>query len=383
MSILGKLNLAETLMRNGWVSHSINVLNELDVTQLSELEIERRLSIFKLSETASANLSTTDYPISIFGDRILSSLHFRELPDRELKKQAFKQGVDYIDIETSSQCNRKCHYCTNSTLDRISDNKFLDVSVLENILKELAEIDYDKELHFVGYNEPLMHRESIVNVVRIASKILPNAKIVIFTNGDYLDYDYLNELIDAGVDRLNISVHLAPGAAYNSEEIIDRIFKLSTKLRVTPVLKQFVKKREIYFSLLGSAIELEIFQRDYSNVGHDRGGLLDVQIKKTRTAACTSPLKQFIVGYTGTILPCCALVGDDPRHNTCIVGDAFKESIFDIYAGKKYIEWRKGLASLKPKEGACKYCNAECDTPDNTDPNRYQIIDFALSKMGA
>lgn len=385
MSISAELSLAALLMEKGWVSHAINMLHEIKKQPLDAAQSHMVEELAAQTGTQPRNLSLHSFPIAMYGDRMLSSLHFTELEDRELKKIAFKHGVDYIDIETSSQCNRRCHYCTNSTLDRISNNRFLTPATLKKVLEELAEIDYDKELHFVGYNEPLMHRESIVESVRLATQLLPNAKRVIFTNGDYLNREYLLELIDAGVSKLNISVHLAPGAPYNEGAILDRIFRMAKKLQLVPVLTNFSKDVEIYFQLVGTAIEINIFQRDYSNVGHDRGGLLHLNDEKkhVRTAACSNPLKQFIVGYKGTVLPCCALVGDDDRHQSCIVGDASQESIFDIYTGKQFIGWRKAMLSLEEKKGVCSTCNAECGTFENTDANRYELISSALTNLSA
>ena len=65
---------------------------------------------------------------------IISTLHFSVLDDDRLKREAFRQAVYYIDVETSSQCNRKCLYCPNSVNDRLSANQFMDDTVFVSFI---------------------------------------------------------------------------------------------------------------------------------------------------------------------------------------------------------------------------------------------------------
>ncbi len=141
---------------------------------------------------------------------VLSTLHLQENHDPVLKREAFKQAVNHVYIETSSQCNRRCSYCPNNQNDRISNNYFMDDEIYNRILSELALINYSKEFHFVGYNEPLMHIDNLLGRIEQARAALPLATIVVFSNGDYLSSSKLDALTAAGMNGLVLAVHLAP-----------------------------------------------------------------------------------------------------------------------------------------------------------------------------
>jgi len=308
-------------------------------------------------------------PIAEIGNKFLSNLHLQVQKDKELQKEAFKTGVNYIDIETSSQCNRVCNYCTNSVNDRLSKNFFISSEIFNSVINQLAMIDYSHALHFVGYNEPLMHKEHIINCINIARKKLPNAQLSIFTNGDYLDYDYFKELESTGLNKLVISIHLAPGKIYNEGEILERILQLSNKLQLDPILRSSIRRESISFELLGSKMNVTMSQKNYNSVGHNRGGLLETTATKvqSRISACTLPFNQFIIGYTGKVMPCCVLVHDDINHQNSIVGDCNNSSIFEIYTNEVFTSWRKGLLNLNPKSGPCKSCTGALDWPIHND----------------
>jgi hypothetical protein len=63
-----------------------------------------------------AALPQVDHQVfGIFLDSVITNLHFVPITDRTLAREAFRQAVRWIEIETSSQCNRRCAYCPNSS----------------------------------------------------------------------------------------------------------------------------------------------------------------------------------------------------------------------------------------------------------------------------
>ena len=73
-------------------------------------------------------------------------------------KANFKEALKLIEIEIFSFCNRKCWFCPNSSVDRISETTFMDEDVYLGLIKQLQEIDYSGELTYSRYNEPLAYR---------------------------------------------------------------------------------------------------------------------------------------------------------------------------------------------------------------------------------
>ena len=52
----------------------------------------------------------------------------------------------------------------------------------------------------------------LLEAIRAAKRIIPKAKININTNSDYLNKEYIQELLDAGVDNLALQAYLRNGA---------------------------------------------------------------------------------------------------------------------------------------------------------------------------
>jgi MoaA/NifB/PqqE/SkfB family radical SAM enzyme len=374
------MNISIFLFNNFWLSPALEFClqakkiakSDEEITKCKALELDIRNSI----NEGYVDFSKTDKIISINNGSILSTLSFQYIDNENIKKSLFKQSVTYINVETSSQCNRKCQYCPNSFNDRFTTNKFMDKTVYTNLLLQLAEINYSNTLNFVGYNEPLMHREDILANIKLARKLLPNADLTIFTNGDYLNKDYLQDLCDAGLSTLRISVHDSPGSKYDQIAVIDRIYRLSRKLERPPLLEVFNKNTYVRFKLLHQKMNITIFQNDYDNYGNNRGGVLDDIGQSTeykRISACNFPLYHFIIGYEGKVVPCCVMVPDENVQNN-FVGDISKSSIFDVYAGKNYVDWRRSTLNLSPKTGPCANCNEDSEVACNKDATIYNKI---------
>jgi len=338
------------------------ILNETE-----QEELIRNLSNYATSD--HVDLSAISRPLAIFKGKMLGTMHFQTNLSSIAKQHAFKAGVNYIDVETSSQCNRICNYCPNSIHDRRTSNSFMEWDVYEKLIKELAEISYSETLNFVGYNEPLMHKEDLIDRVSRARELLPGATLNVFSNGDYLSREVVDRLHLAGVDALVISVHMAPNASYKDGEVLERIAKTAKVLQLTAHLREAKAGSYMNFDLVGAPIKIAISQANYNEVGHYRGGSVETVLlpKKPRTAACSLPFNQFIIAHNGNVLPCCTLVGDIPEHSSHVVGNIEDQSIFDIYSGESYVKWRTHTLNLREKQGPCKYCSGEQSNPEHVD----------------
>ena len=134
-------------------------------------------------------------------------------------KEILKENINSIEIETHSYCNRQCWFCPNSIVDRHSENKELDEKLFLKIINELSEIKYSNNIHFHRFNEPLSAKELILKRIRQTKEILPNAKIGIFTNGDYLTTEYLDDLSEVGISYMIMSYYLKYNEEFNIEQL--------------------------------------------------------------------------------------------------------------------------------------------------------------------
>lgn len=372
----------QTLLRSGWIAEAHEILTQLvPLGYVIDEALNQRICEARRAPSAEQTKLAPHRPVGCLDNGIvLSSLHFSTHLTEAQKKAAFKSSVRKIDVETSTQCNRKCSYCSNSLHDRRSFNKYMPDAMFERLVTELSSIDYSGQLSFVGHNEPLMHADDIGQRLSFARPRLPNARIAVFSNGDYLDAEILKALEDGGVDDLNLTVHTAPGKTYDECAAMQRMFDTARKLGLKPSIEEFLKGIKVHVALAGSKMNVTIRAADMQTVGHNQGGGVPgagLQVQG-RTDPCTESLFGFIVGHTGNVHPCSLVVADIPQHAHCVMGNLGEASIFDIYTGAKFIDWRRQLLTEGPKCAPCSACPCNTkETPGNWSDMVHQAMELA------
>ena len=269
------------------------------------------------------------------------------------KKRAFKDSVDYIDFETSSMCNRVCNYCPNSLVDRRSHNIVIGNDVFAKVITELAEIDYNRIISLSGHNEPLADRD-ILTKIAIVRNTLRVVQIIVYSNGDYLTRPYLEELRAAGLNNLEMSIHMQPGEAYSTDACVDRVLKMAARLNIdNPQISPYASGVMAVLPFEGMSVRM--FQNDYETNGYDWAGLVkrDMPI---RTAPCSHPIRTFTIRYNGNVMPCCLFVGDHQDLENFVCGNVKEQSIFDIYSGEKLVKMRRHVFAVGDKLPPCNTC---------------------------
>jgi radical SAM protein with 4Fe4S-binding SPASM domain len=356
----GILDYANKIYACGWSAEAYRIYKKvadlalpLDETKYREIT-QAYLALDPLTEDIRPFR-----PLAKIGqNQFFSGLHLTsDLTDYQ-KRIAFKSAVRKIDVETSTQCNRRCRYCSNSIHDRRSANKFIDDAVFDRLIGDLAEIDYAGRLAFVGHNEPLMHFENLSGRIAAARAKLPHAEIVIFSNGDHLNGDVFTKIEELGVDVLLLTMHMSPEKVYDECDALQRIFDIAKKIHLSPRIDTFIHNVKFEMSLTGSRVKVELRHANMLKYGHSQGGALkDVgEQVHDRTETCLEPYFAFIVGHRGDVHPCSLLVADTPEHESTIVGNLHTASIFDIYCGEKFTAWRRSRITSDPKPQPCASC---------------------------
>ena len=157
-----------------------------------------------------------------------NSNHFKIHP--KAARALFADSVNRVEIEISSFCNRVCSYCPNSFIDRRALREKMSDELFSSIIGQLAEIDWNGILTFHRYNEPMSDRDYLISRMREARTKLPRAALTIFTNGDYLNEDYLRELYAAGCRNICATIHIEP-AEYSDEKAMALLEKRLRELK--------------------------------------------------------------------------------------------------------------------------------------------------------
>ncbi len=299
---------------------------------------------------------------------------FEPIRDRKLAKLVFKRSVGRVEIETHSYCNRRCSYCPNVVGDRLGPNLRMDEALYSLITDNLGEIGYEKNFVLQGYNEPLYDRIILDRIAEARSK-MPKAKIMIYTNGDYLKPSYVEELADAGLSYMHVSIHLKQGDEFTDVYVLDRIAEIGQRLGIAAKFRRIVPNHMIFAHFPHKRIEIETRAINFWEHGNNRGNLIkEMATPPVRTSPCFFPFSHFYVGFSGNIVPCCHIRSDRPEHQQYLIGNMHDfETIYQAYCSEAAVGWRKELVHDKPKKSPCDSCTA----PSIDDPHALKVLDRA------
>jgi MoaA/NifB/PqqE/SkfB family radical SAM enzyme len=225
------------------------------------------------------------------------------------------------------------------------------------VLGNLTEIDYGRSLILNYYNEPLADR-AILDRIREARAAAPKARIMMYSNGDYLEPGLVDELADAGLNYLHISIHLKRNETYSDLYVINRMTEISVRMGIAAKLRR-IKSGEFARAIVPhKAMEIEIRGINFHKHGTNRGGLIeDITYTEKRSAPCRFPFAHFLVSYNGLVAPCCHIRADRPEHSDYTYGSLREYgSIFEAFMSRRAAAWRREMVHDKEKRSPCDTC---------------------------
>lgn len=113
-------------------------------------------------------------------------------------------------VDPASVCNFRCKFCPTGDRALINNTGrqqgLLDFELYKKVIDDIAEFDRPlKVLRLYKDGEPLLNKH-FVDMVRYAKHSGCTELIDTTTNGSLLTKDLILQIIDAGIDRINISV---------------------------------------------------------------------------------------------------------------------------------------------------------------------------------
>lgn len=289
-------------------------------------------------------------------------------------RELFKRSVSKIEIEVSSYCNRVCSFCPNSFLDRRGAKKFMTDELYTKILTDLASVDYAGSIRFHRYNEPLADRAYIIRRIRESTRLLPGAEAKIFTNGDYLTVDYLDELREAGVREIILTVYPGEHQEYSDElmreKVYARLSALGLPYNVFRLEPNFIAALVDYHPALKLLVRAQNFATPVMSQGGpltlDRGGSVQTGATYQRRSPCIVVFNELQVELDGTVVPCCNIRTDNPDHQRYRIGRIGEDGdVFQVWSNAAYTEWRRRLFFFDEKTAPCASCSfaVQLETP--------------------
>jgi organic radical activating enzyme len=244
-----------------------------------------------------------------------------------------------IAIEINSWCNRKCSFCPNAYHDR--PHEFMNYDLLTSIFEQLKEYKGRVELYM--YNEPFLH-PNLCKIISSCRKYSSKSKIMIATNGDFLNKYNINLLFYSGLTQLQINVY--------EETMLNKI------TGVTKTLPKNIVEGNIYGHSKKLVYSIEKKWKTINNkLGRfelsNRSGLIPfpktvLPIKST----CVRPFRSLQINWKGEAVLCC-----NDYLAKVVVGNAAKESLLEIWNGEKLQSYRKKLQDKDRDMFLCSTCS--------------------------
>jgi len=277
-------------------------------------------------------------------------------------------------------CNFKCNYCTFSTdksqRDFISDVVRMDINLYKKCIDDLSDFNNKiKVIRFVGMGEPLLHNK-IVDMVQYASDNNVAQRIEILTNGSLLTHKMSDSLIEAGLDRLIISLQGTSAEKYKEvcdtgidfKEFISNIEYFYNNKRSTQIHLKIIDlalfdddddKR--FFDLFGDicdTIGIEMAGPIFPNVDYDNvldegnNNITQFGRQKEKVVVCPQPFFTMQINPDGNVVPCYSVTYPE------ILGNCKVKSLIEIWSGQSTNQFRlKMLDGIDRACNVCKECN--------------------------
>jgi len=248
----------------------------------------------------------------------------------------------HLDIEVTEACNLKCIMCVHGTTG-VPVTGRIDMDFAKNMVDQAAE-GGARSIKFNWRGEPALHTglEELVAYAK-AKGIL---EVQINTNGIPYTKDRINDLIDAGLDRVIFSMDGATKETYESIRVGADFDRLMSNIRTFHELREAKGRRKPFIRIqmvrmkdnqdeVNKFIEMwqgiadDIAIKDVTNRG--QGGHLSVgdQITAGRRR-CPQPWQRMVVARDGKVFPCCS---DWDRSYE--IGDANDTALAEIWKGER------------------------------------------------
>ena len=248
-------------------------------------------------------------------------------------RNPFNSMFKVIEFETTSYCNRKCEYCPNMDYERFGDDEdfFMKDEVFKSLIKQLVELNFKGLISPHLYGEPMSdHR--MLDWSKYIKLNLPNARLKIVTNGDFLNQNNFNDFIKAGVDIFYISKH-------------SKLLKKPCRDLLENLDSKTLKKHVLVQDFFGDYYEN---QKMFTNRGGSIG--LDEGNEKKAPVNCSYATYPVINTY-GDLILCC-----QDFHNKYIFGNIMDKKLGEIWFDKENIKLRKRIYDYKLDLKICRDC---------------------------
>lgn len=283
-----------------------------------------------------AELTITDSQ-RVLADKVSERL----MASLKAKQQIQNCEIDNIEIETVNRCNNDCAFCPVNVHSDKREKMKMSKELFQKIINDLKEINYKGIISLYSNNEPLLDNR-ICKFVKYVSENLPEARQELYTNGLLLTPEKLKHL-SAVLDKLVIDIYS------DENKLPENMLWLKEYPNLDNVKAIIRNKNQVLTSRAGNSPNKANIQK-YNSF-------------------CIYPFRQMVIRPDGKVSRCCHdAYGEDT------FGDLNYESIYEIWNGEKYREFRTclingGRSTVK----GCQKCDVLIYDCHLTNKDKYEL----------
>ena len=284
-------------------------------------------------------------------------------------------------IQTTSRCNSACVICPYPQVAKTGPRGDMDPRLFASLIDQIADFPPLERMMLYLMNEPLCDKQ-IAQHIRYARSKLPATEIYILTNGIGLTDTRVDELLEAGLTWIGLSVHAIEPKTYARitgrkdfdaikarlarfvERALDRHGPDFVQVNVTRI-RPYVSEQEFdraadYWRSLG------LTRVDLDNGYISRAGNVRVHghdpIRRDRIVGCDTVWSYIMMHllFDGAVIPCCM----DWRRKV-VFGNADGQRLIDIWRGPRRLAFLNAIGSGKklPEGFLCTCCEDAVPAP--------------------
>jgi molybdenum cofactor biosynthesis enzyme MoaA len=292
------------------------------------------------------------------------------------KKRPQPKAPRAIQIQTISGCNGNCVFCPNKkTRIDIPYKKSMDKDLFRSIIDQCVTLNVRRISPYL-MNEPLMDPDLPERIDYISRKKKRRQYTKINSNGSLLTEKTAHELMDAGLDRLHISVQGIDPDVYNNlmklqfDQVVKNIEqavqikeskKHATEIRVvmldTMEIHPHLDTIRAFWRERGVSINVNQMENRGTHNNIDTGKISANKLSRFRW--CDRLFRQAYVLYDGRMVQCCA-----DWEQTKILGDLSQDSLKTVWNGPEYMKYRQKFIDWDLKGSICNTCMKDAGTKE-------------------
>ncbi len=239
---------------------------------------------------------------------------------------------NWLELSPIDTCNRKCVFCPKADDAQAPDQPhIMPAQLYQKLANELEQINYQGTVMLAGYGEPMLSKD-IIEMTACFSKVC-NTEIT--TNGDPLTVNRIIKLLDAGINKIIVSL-------YDSPEQIEQFHEMFAEAKAP---KDSYILRDRWYGA----------NDDFGLKLTNRAGMLNFgdDAIKLKNHPCFYPDYMLMVDWNGDVMLC-----TQDWNRRIKSGNLNYQSLLDVWQSKLLKRYRSHLHAGRRDLPPCNSCNA-------------------------